>query len=161
MKKNLQETQRVRIKEAEEAIFNPNSVEIQDDAPDINFGIDPVRDVIVYTSFGKHDYLDGDDNPILGDESENSLAEDRPLAFAKEVSVNGRNSSYYVKRASGGRFYNPQGIDDEGRHNKQLHHTGKSKFEYHTVNKRSFEFYVAFLRTRNLAQLRNAERENF
>lgn len=150
----------MRIGDAENAIHHPNSnVKIQGDEPNKNSGL-PVRDVIVYTSFGKHDYLDGDDNPIVADDSEEFVAEDRPLAFAKEVSVDGRNSSYHVKRASNGRFFDPWGID-EGRHNKQLHHTGKTEFEYHSVNKRSFTFYVAFLRTHNPAQLRNAERENF
>ncbi len=158
--------QRVRPKDAEDAIYRTNQVVIQGSELDHEIGREPIRDVIVYTSIGFHDYLDGNNNPILGDDSAKSLncdfmlAEDRPTAFAKEVSVDGRNSNYYVKKASHGRFFNPWGVD-EGRHNKQLRHTGKAEFEYHTVNKRSFTFYVAFLRTHNTAQLLNAERENF
>lgn len=165
-KKPQQKTQRVRLKDAEDSIYHPNQVVIQSNELDHDIGREPIRDVIVYTSIGYHDYLDGDDNPILGDDSSTNpnndvqLAEDRSIAFAKEVSIDGRNSNYYVKKASNGRFFDPWGID-EGRHNKQLRHTGKGEFEYHTVNKRSFTFYVAFLRTHNTAQLRNAERENF
>ncbi len=162
MDRKLQENQTVRVRDAENAIFHPNNVVEEENivSAEKHLGSAPDREVTVYTVFGKHDYLDGHDFPILGDESDNVLAEDRDLAFAKEVSVDGRNSHYYIRRASNGRLFNPNGMD-EGRHNKFLHHSGKREFEYHQVNQRVFNFYKDFLKSKNPAHLRNAEREAF
>lgn len=118
------------------------------------------REAICYTMLGKHDMVDENNYPIVLDESEELLAEDREITFAKKVRVMGRAWRYFIRRASNGRLLNPIGID-EGRHNKQLHHAGRAESEYHEVNERVFMFYVNFLRSKNLAHLRNAEREAF
>ena len=151
----------VRPKDIEEAIFRPNA-SVEGEPVDTTFDIlkEDDREVWVYTILGKHDFIDEDDNPVLGDESEDYEAEDRPNAFAKKVSINGGQWRYSVRRSSNGRMLNPIG-QDEGRHNKELHHAGRKELEFHSVNARAFKFYLAFLRTKNLANLRNAERETF
>ena len=100
MDRKLQENQTVRVRDAENAIFKPNNVVEEENivSAEKHLGQTPNRAVVVYTIFGKHDYLDGHDFPVLGDESNDISAEDRDLAFAKEVSVDGRNSHYYILR---------------------------------------------------------------
>ena len=48
---------------------------------------------------------------------------------------------------------------DEGQHNKILAKVGKNQFNFKRVNKKVFDLYTTFLRTRNLAWLNNANRE--
>jgi len=162
MAKRKYESGRVNVRDADKAIFRPNS-QVQDDSPEQNFNTEISREVVCYTMFGNHDYIDGDDYPILGDSTDDkgvqTDAENRTLSFARTVSTNSRNLKYYVKSAVGGKFFNPLGMD-EGRHNKVLHHAIGNEFTYHQVNKSSFDYYIQFLKTKNKAHLLNAERED-
>lgn len=103
-----------------------------------------------YTIFGKHDYLDDDQNPRLDKESQQ--------AFAKVI-INNNKSRFFIKTGTYGKIYNPIGLYSENTHSKFLNRAGKPAWNFKEVNSRVFGMYVSFLRTKNLAWLNNAERE--
>lgn len=127
--------------------------ENKDSSIDQNFIEEINRETLCFTIFGKHDALSQDGNPVIEDE-------DSPEVLAKIVWVNDGYPRYMVKRDSNGRLFNPLGMD-EGRHNKFLHHAGREQYEFRSVNKRAFDHYLYFLKTKNLSHLRTAEREIF
>ena len=154
--RKTQLTSRVRIKRAD--IFDPTA-QVDTIEPDRDFGREPERDVVCYTFYGQHDYLDADDNPTLMD-IDGVEAEERDLAFAKAVTVNGR-TRFFIKQGDNGRLFNPIGMTDQWTHNKFRHHTGSKQWNFVEVSPRAFGFYLDFLRTKNTAYHKNAEREAF
>lgn len=145
-------TNRVSTRDMNDAIFRPQN-QNKDSSVDQNFMEEVNRDILCYTIFGKHDSLDANGSPLIEDE-------DDPDVLAKIIWINDGYPKYMVKRDSNGRLFNPLGID-EGRHNKFLHHAGKDQYEFRSVNRSAFTYYLRFLTTKNLSHLRTAEREIF
>lgn len=118
-----------------------------------NTEITPTKqsDNIYYTIFGSHDFIDDEGNP--------RLCSDQDQVFAKEIISNKSSSKYFIKTGLYGKVYNPIGMYSEGKHNKFLTKVGKKEYDYKQVNKKVFDLYINFLRTKNLAWLNNAERE--
>ena len=96
----------------------------------------------LYTIFGKHDWLDN------GEDSKSA-----------QIHAKLSGSKMYVKRGRHGHLFNPIGLYSEGTEYKQKRHAGKPEWELKPVNKKAFDFYINFLKTKNVAWLRNAERE--
>ena len=142
---------RVQSKDLEESMFTPNP-KVKGGIVDRNFREPLEREVICYTLFGKHDGL-LDDMPILEDEADKDV-------FAKIVNVNHGHPKYLIKTDSNKRFFNPLGMK-EGKQDKVGHRAGKKEYEFVKVGHRAFKFYLDFLRTKNVANLYNAEREAF
>lgn len=115
---------------------------------------------IVYTIFGKHDDVDQDGKPILSDlqyeDDSQLIAERRDEAYAKVVVSEDRNR-YYVKQGPHGKLFNPVGLYQEGKISRKR--AGESQWKYREVNKKVFDLYTQFLKTKNTAWLTNAERE--
>ena len=103
-----------------------------------------------YTVFGQHDYLDNNQFPRLEDGTGDVLA--------KSITVED-NTRHYLKLGSHGKIYNPIGMYSEGTSNKFLSKIGKKAWEFKSVSPSVFSFYIKFLKTKNIAWLRNAERE--
>jgi hypothetical protein len=82
-------------------------------------------------------------------------------AVAKKISTEEANS-FYVKRGTSGleatRLLNVNSMwyDKDKVFNKKI---GKNVFEYSKVTETCFNLYLRFLQTKNVAYLRNAERE--
>lgn len=149
-------TQRVYLRDND--IFIPNA-DIPHEEIDRDFGEPTLkREVYCFTLIGQHDYLDEHDNPALMD-TEKEEAEDRDLAFAKKVITKNR-SRHFIKQGPDGRLFNPLGID-EWTHNKTKHKTGEKVWHYTEVSPEAFDLYMKFLRTKNVAYHKNAERETF
>lgn len=151
-KKKSANKNRVSVRDIDSAIFRPSN-NVKDPNIDNNFMEELDRDTVCFTIFGKHDYLDGNGMPIIDDE-------DNLNVLAKIVVINNGYPKYMIKRDSNGRLFNPLGID-EGGHNKFIHHAGKEQYEFRSVNKNAFSYYIQFLKTKNMAHLRTAEREVF
>jgi hypothetical protein len=147
-----QNTNRVSVRDIDDAIFRPNSP-VKGENIDQNFMEEPEREVICFTIYGKQDRMTSTGYPLLEDE-------ENPDVLAKIVTINDNYPRYMVKRDSNGRLFNPLGIE-EGNHNKFIHKAGKEQFEFKSVPKIAFDYYVHFLSTKNLAHLRTAEREIF
>ncbi len=105
-----------------------------------------------FTVIGNHDYLDDDKNPRLNEDNEDSV-------MAEKVIYKDGREAYYARVGAYGKLYNPIGMFTEGRMKKYLAKFGKREWTLKKVNPKVFEFYVSFLRTKNLAWFNNAERE--
>lgn len=161
MPKKKQRHDRVSVRNAKEAIFRPNPSNIRQDGFNRDFAKEVDREVYVYTVRGQQDYFDLDDNPVLDDLDEYGDCEYRNEGFAKKVIIDEGDPIYYIKVGDNGRFYNPFGLFDEGRHNKFRRNAGRYEFEYREVNIEAFQSYLNFLKTKNKAYLTRAEREAF
>ena len=153
MQKKQPKTIRVRPKEVSEAIWRPRAEVKGDNTHTAIPGQVLDRVTECFTMLGKQETLDFNGYPQVEDEEHKDV-------LAKIVIINAGTPSYMIKRDAHGRFFNPMGID-EGRHNKFIHRAGKDKYEFKSVSSKTFRFYIDFLKTKNLAHLRNAERENF
>lgn len=147
---------RVRQSDIQGAIYRPNEQkEILSNRASV------IGEATVFTMAGKEDDTDENNNPVLWDlEYEDSnevvLAEDRNEAYAKVVeSDTGR--AYFIKRGNNGHFYNPIGLYSEGNSDKKR--LGLNEWKFERVNRKVFDFYLSFLRSKNKAWLVNAERE--
>jgi len=107
----------------------------------------------LYTILGNHDWVDEDGFPRM-----NTKEFDPAQVHAKAVKDSSR-TKFYIKRGRYGKPFDPMGIYTEGTEYKQKRHAGKPEWELKQVNKKAFDFYINFLRTKNSAWLRNAERE--
>lgn len=110
---------------------------------------DPQYQYTYYTLFGQHDKLDDDGNPVSNEEKSG-------YAYVKSSN---NTDSYFIKIGLYGKVFNPIGLYSEGKQNKFLSKIGKNEYNFTKVNKKVFDMYVNFLRTKNLAWLNNAERE--
>ena len=126
------------------------------------FIIDPSRDTpqgptsTVYTVVGKEDYIDDAGLPRLSASTEEAWVS--PYAHALKIS--GKSGTrFFVRQGPHGKLFNPIGFFSEGKESKVSKHAGKREWELREVNDRVFNFYLNFLRTKNLSYINNAERE--
>ena len=108
--------------------------------------------VELYTLMDNHDVVDDTNNPRSKQDTDKVLAK----KFFRE---NG-TIKFMIKRDSSGKLFNPLSIygDSKSRASNFLDKTCKD-FRFRTVNMKIFEYYVNFLRTKDLSWLYNAERE--
>lgn len=99
-----------------------------------------------YTLLGNQDYVDSENFP--------RLVENGDKVFAKNI-----GTKYYVLQSPYGKLYNPLGMNTEYKTDKFLAKIGRNEYSFKQVNQRIFNFYVNFLRSRNVAWINNAERE--
>jgi hypothetical protein len=105
-----------------------------------------------YTVLGSHDYLDEEKNPRLSSSTSGDV-------LAKFTDYSNGRIKYFIKLGMHGKIYDPIGMYSEGTSNKFISKIGKKAWEFKEVSPKVFELYVNFLRTKNIAWLRNAERE--
>jgi len=99
-----------------------------------------------YTILGDQDFLDENGSPRTSIESNKT--------FAKK-----QRGKFYVKLGSYNRMLNPMGLFSEGTENKFLSKIGRQEWIFREVKESTFQLYVKFLSTKNIAWLQNAERE--
>ncbi len=116
----------------------------------------------VYTISGQqHDYND-DGLPVLYDvryeDNQIDYAHDSVDAHAK-VTVTSGTERYYAKIGYGGQLRNPIGLyEGAGRRTDEVR-MGRAQFTWKIVSARCINFYLEFLKTKNLRHLKNAQRE--
>lgn len=126
-------------------------------------------ETLVFTLMGKHDELvdlqgNPSDNgyPLLYDlETETGQiiqAKTLDNAYAQLV-IKGNSRRFYLKRNTSGRLFDPAGMYDENKRGKQLQLKGLEIWNFKEVNETAFTSYVNYLKSKNKAFLRNAERE--
>lgn len=104
-----------------------------------------------YTIIGDHDYIDNKNNPRINNNNKNVLA--------KSIEYASGNTKFFLKLGDHGKIYNPIGLYSEGTSNKFISKIGRKAWEFTEVSPKVFDLYINFLRTKNIAWLRNAERE--
>lgn len=128
--------------------------------PRVDSHIEVEPGTIVFTVSGKEDEKDMDGRPVLFDieydDDDFLAAERRDEAYAKIVVTDDKNR-YYIKQGPYGRLFNPIGMYHEGKSNHKR--AGESQWKYREVNKKVFDLYLQFLKTKNKAWLTTANRE--
>jgi hypothetical protein len=102
-----------------------------------------------YTILGKQDYIDTDGFPIINNK-------EHSLAYTKNIN---NEIQYFLKVGLYGKIYNPMGLYSEGKSNKFMAKIGKNEYNFTRVNRKVFDMYLNFLKSKNIAWLNNAERE--
>ena len=110
----------------------------------------PLISYDLFTFFGDHDYLDDSEYPRTDNDTDKVLA---------KIRTGVSNTKYFIKVGSHGQIFNPIGMYSEGKQNKFLSKIGKLEFAFREVNKKIFDMYLNFLKTKNIAWLNNAQRE--
>ena len=127
------------------------------------FIIDPSREpeegpmTTVYTVIGREDYIEEESGlPCLSVHPAD--ARDNPHAHA--MKIEGESGvRFFVKQGAYGKLFNPLGLFSEGNESKRVRHAGRLAWRLREVTEKVFNFYVNFLRTKNLSYINNAERE--
>jgi uncharacterized protein YigE (DUF2233 family) len=102
-----------------------------------------------YTLVGNHTSVDDDGQPLIDNK-------EKSMAYIKKSET---ESQYYIKVGLYGKIFNPIGLYSEGKQNKFLSKVGKNEYNFTRVNKKVFDMYLNFLKSKNIAWLNNAERE--
>lgn len=102
------------------------------------------------------------DNKTREDESghpivDNPAKESYVLAY-KTQKANGEHK-FMIRINADRKLYNPLSIYGKDRSFKLLDNITRSSLEYKEVNSTTFDFYLRFLSTKNIAWLNKAERE--
>lgn len=104
--------------------------------------------------------------PNLGDLNKQdnwTLNEDGPKVYAKQINL-GNSTKYMIRVDSSHKLINPFSYDQTTEFNGHRNFVDKtckkdSENRYTKVNAKCFEYYLSFLRTKNIAWLTNAQRE--
>lgn len=106
------------------------------------------KNTVKYCLFGEHDMTDEKGNPIARNDS---------VCLAYKETKNNR-LYFYVRIDSTGSLYNPLN-QFQPRHEKSRHNIGKENNPYMETNEEAFDWYLSFLKTKNEARLREAQRK--
>jgi hypothetical protein len=100
-----------------------------------------------YTVYGKHDFIDSQNNPRIN-------IEDKKRICAKEV-----RGKYSIRMASDGSLYDPNSMFNNILSEQEIHKA--VHIPYRPVKKIVFDIYMKYLQTKNNVYIRQAEREAF
>jgi hypothetical protein len=101
--------------------------------------------------------LSGDEEFILQDTPRRHKEDDQ--VYAKRVQRKDGTYKLTIRAATDGKLYNPISIYGEEKKSTLLDNICKSNEKFRTVNPKTFDLYLQFLSSKNLAYLYNAERE--
>ena len=110
-----------------------------------------------YTFSGEEDLKDELGYPMVDIKKVKDVFTDYKV-FALKVVI-GNSIKYFVKRGKFGKLFNPIGLYSEGTARKYNNHAGKPEWTLQQTNKKVFDFYINFLKTKNPAWIINADRE--
>ena len=103
----------------------------------------------------------GDVESSIGYTADGEIDVDHSKCYAKKITIqskSGTKEKFYVKYDNKGFMYDPWGLYTEGTEEKKLY-GDKPTWSFRKVGERPFSYYMDYLKTRNKAWLRNAERE--
>lgn len=105
-----------------------------------------------YTINGMEDFIDNNNNPRLNKETDDNI-------FAKKTTRSDGSVRYSVRLAKDGKIYNPMSIYGQEVASNFLDRVCRASGKFKDVNYKTFDMYINFLKTKNVAWLHNAERE--
>lgn len=104
-----------------------------------------------YTLSGMEDFIDDQQMPRVTKINEKT--------FAKKIIRDDGTIRYSVKLNPNGKLYNPVSMYGQDKGNTFLDRVCRSNDRFKNVSLKTFDLYINFLKTKNLAWLNNAERE--
>lgn len=98
-----------------------------------------------------HDYIDNSNNPRLNNDTGRTLA--------KKLQREDGTFKMFVKTNARKKLYNPMSLYGKTEIGSTFLDKTCKDFKFKSVNKKIFDLYINFLRTKNMSWLYNAERE--
>lgn len=87
---------------------------------------------------------------------------DNEYIYAKKIRRQDSSIKYVIKTDKNFKLYNPFSIYDESeRYTNFVDNVCRQSDKFREVSKKVFDFYVEFLKTKNISYLNNAEREMY
>lgn len=105
-----------------------------------------------YTLSGMEDFIDNNNNPRLSKSDDDNI-------FAKKVVRSDSSIRYSIRLSNDGKIYNPVSIYGKEDNSTFLDRICRASGKFKDVNYKTFDMYINFLKTKNVAWLHNAERE--
>jgi len=105
-----------------------------------------------YCVVGSQEFLDESNNPRVKNEDDSRV-------LAKRIYRDDGTSRLSIKLSNTGKIQNPLSIFGIEKQTTFLDRVCRSQNKFKEVNMKVFNFYLSFLRTKNVAWLHNAERE--
>lgn len=112
---------------------------------------DNAESVELYTILGAEDFLDENNSPKL-------KIEDKRTYAKKTTRIDG-SIKYSIRMGADKKLYNPTSPIDTDNGSVFLDKVSRSNDKFRSVNKKTFDWYLKFLSSKNTAWLHNAERE--
>lgn len=102
--------------------------------------------------------LNGMEDRVAGDLY---IVEDKNSSnvFAKRILRKNGTQKYMIRLSSNGKLFNPISIYGQEQDNSFLNRVCRSNNKFVEVNSKTFDWYIKFLSSKNVAWLNNAERE--
>ena len=107
-----------------------------------------------YTIFGQHDFLDGI-YPGVKTQLDGKIDEVKTHAYSVQ---HGEVMTYFCKIDRQGRLYNPIGFSSQVRVQRNRQRS-KDNWRFRKQEKKVFDLYIEFLRSKNQSHLNLAQRE--
>ena len=101
--------------------------------------------------------LSGNEEFTLQDTPRRHKADDG--VYAKRIQKKDGTFKLSIRTSTDGKLYNPMSIYGEEKKSTLLDNVCKSNEKFRTVSPKTFDLYIQFLTSKNLAYLYNAERE--
>lgn len=127
-------------------IFNPTSLFTNKSQEDIE------ANEKLFTIIGQEDFTDEQGSPCLEKNSTDTV-------FAKQTIRQDGSNKYMIRLSSNGKLFNPLSIYGIEQDKSFLNRVCRSNKKFKEVNEKAFDWYIRFLKTKNMAWLNNAERE--
>lgn len=105
-----------------------------------------------YTLSGLEDFVDNNNNPRVNNEANDNV-------FAKKTIRDNSSVRYSIKISKDGKIFNPLSIYGKEIDSTFLDRVCRASGKFRDVNYKTFDMYINFLKTKNVAWLHNAERE--
>ena len=105
-----------------------------------------------YTIVGSEEFVDDQGYPKIANESKNT--------FAKKTTRKNGSMKYSIRLNNSGKLSNPTSVYGQEKDQTFLDKVCRSNDRFKEVNQKVFDLYMNFLKTKNIAYLNNAEREN-
>lgn len=104
-----------------------------------------------YGFIDDYDFLDESNNPRLTNDNHRTLA--------KKIRRDDGTFKFFVKTNASKKLYNPMSMYGKAEIGSTFLDKTCKDFKFKSVNKKIFDLYIHFLRTKNMSWLYNAERE--
>tara|TARA_Y100001938_G_C8033960_1_gene402262 strand:+ start:686 stop:1117 length:432 start_codon:yes stop_codon:yes gene_type:complete len=128
-------------------------------------GIDSSGEIVSITGYTYSRNMQKDSNGHYVISEPETIDPENKDCFSKKIDIKRPDTEtltyrYYVKSGLDGSLFDPWGMFSEGTQASYAKRQGKSSWTFKKVSKECFDFYNNFLKSRNAAWLKNAEREN-
>lgn len=113
------------------------------------------QDIVVNKYYGwkdSYDFIDDNDAPRINDP-------DSARILAKKIYQNNNHCTFLIRITQDNKPYNPMNTKNLDAKKYNFNTNLRNNISYKKVSSRAFDYYLKFLRSKNISWLHNTERE--